>query len=83
MRKKCHTQKFFQHQQHNREVPLKQLKHNVFPQIKYSKCINNNINKLYTFNNNNIQRTSLKVFVFTFHGNNYFVKVENIEFRNW
>jgi len=42
--------KFFEHQHHNREVPLKQLKHNTFSQIKYSKCINNNINKLYTFN---------------------------------
>jgi len=50
VRKKCHTQKLFEHQHHNREVPLKQLKHNNFPQIIYSKCINNNINKLYTFN---------------------------------
>ena len=75
--------KFFEHQHHNREVPLKQLKHNTFSQIKYSKCINNNINKLYTFGKNNIQRTNLKIFVFIFHENNYFVKVENIKFQNW
>jgi len=74
---------FFQHQHHNCEVLVKQLKHNVFPQIKYSKCINNNINKLYTFGKNNIQRTNLKIFVFIFHENNYFVKVENIKFQNW
>jgi len=30
--------------------PLKQLKNNDFSQIRYNKCINNNINKLYTFN---------------------------------
>jgi len=63
VRKKCHTQKAFEHQHHNREVPLKQLKHNVFAQIRYSKCINNNIKKLYTFNKKNIQQTSLNVIV--------------------
>jgi len=46
VRKKCHTQKFFEHQHHIREVPLKRLKHNVFPQIRYSKCINNNIKQI-------------------------------------